>query len=62
MAENDNERNDRGNEGGIVLTEGQLRRRRARNIAIAVALGALVALFYIVTIVKLGPGVLPRPL
>ena len=47
---------------GIVLTEEQKRRRRARSIAIALTLGALVVLFYIVTIVKLGPGVLNRPL
>ena len=49
-------------EQGIVLTEEQKRRRRARSIAIALALGALVLLFYVVTIVKLGPGVLRRPL
>ena len=47
---------------GIVLTEEQKRRRRARSIAIALSLGALVLLFYIVTIVKLGPAVLVRPL
>jgi hypothetical protein len=47
---------------GIVLTEEQKRARRRRNIAIAVALGALVLLFYVVTVVKLGPGVLRRPL
>jgi hypothetical protein len=45
----------------IVLTEEQLRRRRARSIAIAVVLGILVVLFYIVTLVK-GPAVLVRPL
>ena len=39
----------------------QLRARRARSIAIAVSLGVLVILFYIVTLVK-GPGVLHRPL
>jgi predicted nucleic acid-binding Zn ribbon protein len=49
------------NENGIVLTEEQKRRRRARSIAIALALAALVLLFYVVTIVKLGPGVLRRP-
>jgi predicted nucleic acid-binding Zn ribbon protein len=49
-------------ENGIVLSEEQKRRRRARSIAIALALGALVLLFYVVTIVKLGPGVLNRPL
>ena len=47
---------------GIVLTEEQKRRRRARSIAIALSLGALVLLFYLVTIVKLGPAVMVRPL
>jgi hypothetical protein len=47
---------------GFTLTDEQKRRRRARSIAIAVSLGALVVLFYIVTVVKLGPGVLNRPL
>jgi hypothetical protein len=45
----------------IVLTEEQRRTRRARSIAIALALGALVILFYVVTLVK-GPAVLNRPL
>jgi archaellum biogenesis protein FlaJ (TadC family) len=53
---------DNNNENGIVHTDEQKRRRRARSIAIALALGALVLLFYVVTIVKLGPGVLQRPL
>ena len=53
---------DNDHKSGIVLTEEQKRRRRARSIAIALALGALVLLFYAVTIVKLGPGVLQRPL
>jgi hypothetical protein len=48
-------------DGGIKLTERQARARRARSIAIAVALGVLVVLFYIVTLVK-GPAVLVRPL
>jgi hypothetical protein len=47
---------------GVVLTEEQKRRRRARSVAIALALGALVLLVYLVTVVKLGPGVLVRPL
>ena len=47
---------------GLVLTDEQKRRRRARSLAIAWSLGALVLLFYIVTIVKLGPGVMNRPL
>jgi hypothetical protein len=49
-------------EPGIILTEEQKRRRRARSIAIALSLGVLVLLLYVVTIVKLGPGVLNRPL
>ena len=38
------------------------RRRRARSLAIGLALGFLVLLFYVVTIAKLGPQVLNRPL
>ena len=49
-------------EPGIRLTEEQRRRRRARSIALALVLAALVVLFYVVTIVKLGPGVMNRPL
>jgi hypothetical protein len=49
-------------EPGIVLTEEQSRRRRARSIAIALSLGALVVLFYVITIVKIGSGVLTRPM
>lgn len=51
-----------GDEEGVVLTPEQVRRRRARNIAIATVLGFLAILFYVVTIVKLGPNVLNRPL
>jgi hypothetical protein len=49
-------------EDGVRLTREQLRRRRLRSVAIAVTLGCLVALFYLVTIVKLGSNVLNRPL
>ena len=45
---------------GIVLTEAQKRSRRQRSIAIALALGVLVVLFFAVTMVK-GPAVLVRP-
>lgn len=38
------------------------KRRRKRSIALAVALGALVVLFYAVTIVKIGPAIFQRPL
>jgi hypothetical protein len=49
---------------GIVLTPAQLRSRRARNIAIGLAVGFFALLFYAVTIAKLihfGPGFLDRP-
>lgn len=51
----------KGKAPGIVLTAQQRKARRARSIAIALSLGALVVLFYVVTLVK-GPGVLNRPL
>jgi hypothetical protein len=47
---------------GIVLSEEQKRRRRARNIALALALGGLVVLFYLLTLFKLGGNVANRPL
>jgi len=47
---------------GIVLTEEQRRRRRNRSIALALVLAGLAVLFYVVTIVKLGPQVLNRPI
>ncbi len=37
-------------------------RRRKRSIALGLALGAIVVIFYVLTIVKVGPGVLDRPL
>lgn len=47
---------------GIVLTPAQARSRRNRNIAIGLAVGLMVVLFYVVTIAKLGSHVLERPL
>jgi hypothetical protein len=49
-------------EDGIVLTPEQQRSRRNRNIAIGLAVGFCAILFYVVTIAKLGPGVLNRPM
>ena len=45
-----------------TLSPEEQQRRRRRSLAIALALGALVVLFYAVTIAKLGPQVLQRPL
>ena len=52
---------DKKEQQGIVLTEAQLKSRRQRSIAIALALGVLVILFFAVTLVK-GPAVLIRPM
>ncbi|MDK9697062.1 MAG: hypothetical protein OEL76_11770 [Siculibacillus sp.] len=41
-------------EGGIRLTEAETRARASRNRAIALVLAGLVALFYVVTLAKLG--------
>ncbi|MBS7695759.1 MULTISPECIES: hypothetical protein [unclassified Chelatococcus] len=47
---------------GIVLSAAETRRRRTRNIAIALTLGALVILFYVMTLARLGSNVMNRPL
>ncbi|WP_394690283.1 hypothetical protein [Hoeflea sp.] len=46
----------------VELTEQQKKARRSRSVAIAVVLALLVILFYAVTIVKIGPSILNRPL
>lgn len=45
----------------LIMTDEQKRRQRRRNIAIAGVLFALVAIFYAVTVVKMGSNVLNRP-
>ncbi len=45
---------------GLRLSARQLKNRRMRNIAIALSVALLVVLFYAITIIKVGPGVL-RP-
>ncbi|WP_269583590.1 hypothetical protein [Roseibium sp. Sym1] len=47
---------------GVMLSDEQKKKRRSRSIAIALVLAALVVLFYVVTIIKLGPGVMDRAL
>jgi hypothetical protein len=44
----------------IMLTPEQAKARRARNIAIALAVGFLVVVFYAVTIIKLGSAVFQK--
>ena len=48
--------------GGVRLAEQQLRARRSRSIAFALALGAFVVVIFLVTLVKLGGNVLTRPM
>ena len=47
-------------EDGVRLTDKQIRRRRARSIAIAVTLAVIVVLFYLVTIVRIGGNIAAR--
>ena len=42
---------------GIRLTPHQARNRKMRNWAIGLSVGFLAVLFYVITIVKIGPGV-----
>ncbi|AWC25064.1 hypothetical protein WHT83_11035 [Aminobacter sp. P9b] len=46
----------------VTLTDKQKKARRSRNIAIGLALAALVIIFYLATIAKFGPAILDRPL
>ena len=45
-----------------MLTEEERRRRRNRSIALGLVLAALAILFYAVTVVKLGPAIMNRPI
>lgn len=47
--------------GGDPLSPEQAQRRRRRSIAIALTLAGLVVLFYVLTLAKLGPQILNRP-
>ncbi|GHE47384.1 hypothetical protein GCM10019059_02580 [Camelimonas fluminis] len=53
---------DKNIDDGVELTPQQKKMRRTRNIAIAVALAAFVAIIYAVTVAKLGVNVLKRPI
>ncbi len=45
---------------GINLSENQRKARRARSLALGLALGAFVILVYVVTWAKLGAGIMSR--
>jgi hypothetical protein len=59
---NDNSADPQQPEAPVQLTEQQLRARRARSIAIALALGAFVVLVFVVTLVRLGARVATPPI
>lgn len=44
----------------VTLSEAQRKARRSRSLAIAIALGVLVVVFYVATIAKFGPAILER--
>ncbi|MDP2732515.1 MAG: hypothetical protein Q8O63_05320 [Hoeflea sp.] len=46
----------------VELTEQQKKARRSRSLALGVVLALLAVLFYVVTIIKVGPGIFNRPL
>ena len=46
----------------VTFTDKQKKARRSRNVAIGLALAALVIIFYLATIAKFGPAILDRPL
>ena len=47
---------------GIRMSDEQKRRQRNRSIAIGLVLAGLVVLFYVITLVKMGPGIFSRSL
>jgi hypothetical protein len=59
---NDNSTDPQQPETSVRLTEQQLRARRARSIAIALALGAFVVLVFVATLARLGSHVLTPPM
>ncbi|MBT1155439.1 hypothetical protein J1C56_07520 [Aminobacter anthyllidis] len=50
------------NDDLVTLTDKQKKARRSRNVAIGLALAALVIIFYLATIAKFGPAILDRSL
>ncbi|MDN2566814.1 hypothetical protein N1F89_11315 [Aquibium sp. A9E412] len=46
----------------VKPTEAQLKARRNRSIALALALAAFVILVYLGSVAKLGPAILSRPM
>lgn len=47
---------------GVVLTPEQKAKQRRRSVALALAIAGLALLFYVITIVKMGPALFNRPM
>lgn len=50
------------NKPGIELSEADKARRARRNRAIGFAVAGLCVLFYVITVLKMGPAIMQRPL
>lgn len=48
-------------QSGALLTPEETKKRKQRNLAIALSLGAFIVLIFIVTLVRLGGAVVARP-
>ena len=46
----------------VELTENQKKARRSRSVALGIVLAVVVVLFYAVTILKIGPAIMDRPM
>jgi hypothetical protein len=48
--------------GGVRLTDEEKARQKKRSRAIGFAIAGLCALFYLITVFKMGPAILSRPM
>lgn len=46
----------------VELTDQQKKAQKSRSVALGIVLALLVVLFYVVTIIKIGPGIMNRPM
>jgi len=46
----------------VTMTEQQKKARRSRSLALALALAAFVIVMYAITLLKMGPSILDRPM
>lgn len=46
----------------VILTPEELKARQRRNVWIALAVGAFIVLVFVITVAKMGAGIVDRPL